>query len=125
MTITTEEYNYELSGIITDAFSECYIKDSSFEDFEEAVREYIHETFDGHQWVIYDSYHLDIFKICRCDYGDAIDEGLVDANEAIKSGGLNKLNMQLAYWCMYKDAEDLMSEQAQDYFDTRQEEDQE
>lgn len=62
----------------------------------------IHEAIDGHQWVIYTGYNLDVLKHCS-DESAGIDEGLIDANAALAEGGLSKLTGQLAYCAMERD----------------------
>jgi len=69
------------------------------------VSDAVHEAIDGHQWVIYTGYNLDVLKHCS-DEGAGIDEGLIDANAALAEGGLSKLTAQLAYCAMERDVYD-------------------
>lgn len=69
------------------------------------VSEAVHDAIDGHQWVIYTGYNLDVLKHCS-DESAGIDEGLIDANAALAEGGLSKLTAQLAYCAMERDVYD-------------------
>jgi hypothetical protein len=69
------------------------------------VSDAVHEAIDGHQWVIYTGYNLDVLKHCS-DESAGIDEGLIDANAALAEGGLSKLAAQLAYCAMERDVYD-------------------
>jgi hypothetical protein len=66
------------------------------------VSDALHEAIDGHQWVFYTGYNLDVLKHCS-DESAGIDEGLIDANAALAEGGLSRLTAQLAYCAMERD----------------------
>jgi hypothetical protein len=69
------------------------------------VSDAVHEAIDGHQWVIYTSYNLDVLKHCS-DESAGIDEGIIDANAALAEGGLSRLTAQLACCAMERDVYD-------------------
>lgn len=93
--MTRSEYRDEIESIANE------IKDDIRENGGK-VQDLVHERCDSHQWVIYTSYNYDVLA----NSGNAecgVDEGLVDANEAIKEGGLSRLTAQLACCAMMQD----------------------
>ena len=82
--------------------------DNDKEQAEEDINDSrLHETIDGHQWIIYTAYNLDVIKHSNnqgymSDYFG--DEAL---EEALKTG-LNSLHCAIAFWCMYADVYDNM-----------------
>lgn len=94
------------------------------EEIEELVNDsLLHETIDGSQYAIYYHYHLDILK--HSDNSDyAIDnifcgDSLADI---LKNDGLNGLHQALAFYAMYADVQEEISE-ILDQTDFDQEED--
>lgn len=69
----------------------------------EAQYDYLHELVDGHQWVIYSAYNLEILLVSRNDEYMLTELGEESAVSALKDGGLSQLHMQLAYWALYAD----------------------
>ena len=63
----------------------------------------LHETIDGHEWIIYYGYNLDILKYSdNSDY--AMDElGPESAAITLKEKGLDGLHQYLAYFALYAD----------------------
>ena len=66
----------------------------------------LHETIDGHQWVIYYSYNLDVLK--HSDNEEYMIDNLGGASEVLDSSGLNGLHSALAYWAMYADVQEII-----------------
>ena len=93
--ITASDYWSEISSIAEN------VKQDVREN-EGDVSDALHEAIDGHQWVIYTGYNLDVLKHCS-DESAGIDEGLIDANAALAEGGLSRLTAQLAYCAMERD----------------------
>ena len=107
--ITYTQYWTEVESIAKSLVSEAanYTECNTEESFDQdTIRDYIfdsalHETIDGHQWVIYYANNLDVLQHSEnAEYG--IDEGLIDAQESIK-GGLSTLHCHLAFWALYAD----------------------
>lgn len=75
----------------------------------------LHETIDGHQWVIYYAYNLDVLQ--HSDNEDyMIDQfGNDEAGCVLKDRGLSGLHSVLAYWALYADVTDRISEALDDY----------
>ena len=63
----------------------------------------LHETIDGHQWVIYYAYHLDVLK--HTDNAEYMVDnfGGESVENAVKDGGVDGLHTAMAFWAMYAD----------------------
>ena len=70
----------------------------------------LHETIDGHQWVIYTSYNLDVLR--HSDNEDAyIDNfGGEDAAHLLKDRGISGLHAVMAYCAMEQDVQSILSD---------------
>ena len=124
--MTNHEYWKEVRGtadsIACEALQSAKIDNPELTDFEElkeAAEEIIndtllHETIDGHQWVIYSNYNLDVIK--NSDNQDYyVDNfGLEALGESAKSG-LDTLHCHLAFWCLYADVQDNLEEALNEY----------
>ena len=68
----------------------------------------LHEYVDGHQWIIYNGYNLDVIKFSdNADY-------YVD-NFGADCAGTNGLSgTAIAFWCMYADIADRISDALDD-----------
>ena len=75
----------------------------------------LHETIDGHQWVIYYSYNLDV--IAHSDNDDYMVDnfGSEALEHSLKEGGLDGLHMAIAFWCMYADVADKIEDALTEY----------
>jgi len=107
--LTTQyEYNQEILSIAENLVSEAM--DQSNNDREEAEElindSLLHETIDGHQWVIYNGYNVSVMKYSdNEDY--YIDKfGTEDAGATLQERGLSGLHNAIAFWCMYADTQD-------------------
>ena len=87
--------------IAQDAMSSC---DNDRSEAEELINDsMLHETIDGHQWVIYNAYNLDVLQYSG-NSDRYIDEfGTDDAAIVLKEGGLHGLHQSLAFWALYAD----------------------
>jgi hypothetical protein len=93
--MTRTEYQNEIASIVEDIKDEIRENGGSMQDR-------VHESCNGHRWVIYTAYNYDVLansNNAEC----GVNDGLVDANEAIKEGGLSKLTAQLACCAMMQD----------------------
>ena len=110
--ITSSQYGNEIQSlavsIAEDAMSQC---DNNREEAEELINDsLLHETIDGHQWVIYYAYNLDVYQHSNNpDY--YIDNfGGDDAAFVLKEKGLDGLHNVLAFWSLYADVQDKIEE---------------
>ena len=110
--ITSSEYWNEINELADDlcreTFEDCLGDVSAAESQIQDYR--LHELVDGHQWVIYNYYNQ--FVMQHSDNTDYyIDNfGSDDAGNILKERGLSGLHNTLAYFCMYADISDLISD---------------
>ena len=66
----------------------------------------LHETIDGHRWIIYNAYNLDVIEHSANGnyYKDSF--GCDDIAAILKEGGISKLHTVMAYYSMYGDVSD-------------------
>jgi len=115
-----KEYYSEVGAI-----AEALVDEAMFEhdnDADQAMEHIndgrLHETIDGHQWVIYYNYNLSIIEHSSND-GYMIDNlGLENAAQALESGGLNGLHQAIAYWALYADVYELLQDKMDEYVDS-------
>lgn len=67
--------------------------------------EHIWESVESHEWVIYTAHNLDVLKYSN-HANVGIEDGTVDAEHAIKEGGISTLHVQLACAAMIADVSD-------------------
>lgn len=98
--ITCKEYHEEIESIVRNCFDAQTYDDIN----EDTWTDRLHEQIDGHQWVIYYAYHLDVLKHTdNQDYG--YDNGLM----AEKYDSLSSCLTHATYWAMYADCQDWFS----------------
>jgi len=108
------EYDKEVRDTATNIIDEArdQLADSDYTDIEELINDYLlHETIDSHQWVIYYSYNLDVIQ--NSDNADYyIDNfGAESLESSLKQGGLNALHCHIAFWALYADVQEEISNQ--------------
>ena len=110
--ITSSQYWNEVQSlavsIAEEAMDQC---DNNRDDAEELINDsLLHETIDGHQWIIYSAYNLDVYQYSdNSDY--YIDNfGGDDAAYILKEKGLDGLHNVLAFWSLYADVQDKIDE---------------
>jgi hypothetical protein len=99
--MTQSEYNAEIESIAREA------REQEAEGYD--LQDAIHELVDGHQWVIYNANHLDVLRYSDNEEA-GIEEGLIDANAALKEGGLYRLTAQLAFCAMATDVNEALAD---------------
>lgn len=127
LNITSSQYWIEVeelaNSIATVAMQSC---DNDRDDAEELINDsLLHETIDGHQWIIYNAYNLDVIQ--HSDNEDYyIDEfGSESAGEELKNGGLSRLHTAVAYWALYADVQGMISDELDAIEDAIEEEEEE
>jgi len=105
---TEYEYNQEIIGIAKDLVVEAM--EQSNNDREEAEKlindSLLHETIDGHQWIIYYDYNLDVIKYSDNDDYMEQNFGNEYAGDMLATGRFNGLYVAIAFWCMYADVQE-------------------
>lgn len=61
------EYREEIRSLAAEAIAEC-------EGDREAIEEWMHQTIDGHEWVIYPYKAQFVALVCDCDAWDAAED---------------------------------------------------
>lgn len=115
--ITRTSYNEEIRSIadelVKEAMEQC---DNDREDAEEAINDrMLHETIDGHQWVIYTAYNMDVLR--HSDSSDAYTDnfGTEDAGSVLKERGIDGLHAVMAYCAMEQDVRNQLDAAFEDY----------
>lgn len=110
--ITSSQYWKEIQdlavSIAEDAMSQC---DDNREEAEELINDsLLHEAIDGHNWVIYYAYNLEVYQYSdNADY--YIDNfGTDDAAHVLRNKGLTGLHQAIAFWALYADVQERIGE---------------
>lgn len=77
----------------------------------------LHETIDGHRWIIYNSYNLKVIEYS--DNEDCMIDNLGD-NEAeyiLRQSGLSGLHQAIAFWAFYADVSELLQDKMDEFID--------
>ena len=117
------DYTQQIDAIANDLVREAMEQSDNDRDAaEELINDsLLHETIDGHQWVIYCAHNLSVLQYSHNDEYMLDNLGEDSAVEALKSGGLAGLHTALAYWAMYADVQEQL-ESALDEYEAKQEE---
>jgi hypothetical protein len=115
--LTYNEYWKEINEIaytlVEESMDDC---DNDKGCAEEQINDYrLHETIDGHQWVIYYGYNLDVIK--QSDNEDYYNDnfGAESLATSLEQGGLDMLHCHIAFWCMYADVQDALEAAFDEY----------
>lgn len=126
--LTSNEYWTEIKSIAANLVDESMEQatldnngdTSDFESLketaEESINDYrLHEVIDGHQWVIYYAYNLDV--ISHSDNEDYMVDnfGSEYAGQIVADKGIDDLHTAIAFWCMYADVQDDLSDAFDEY----------
>jgi hypothetical protein len=120
---TSVEYWKEVSSIADCLVSESadYNDCNTVDTFNrDTVLEYIvdsalHETIDGHQWVIYYAYNLSVLEYSDNEDYMVDNFGNDEAGAILKEKGLSGLHSALAFWALYADVYDAIDNALDEY----------
>lgn len=107
--------------IVLEALDQC---DNYSEQALELINDsLLHEWIDGHEWIIYNAYHLPILQhSSNAEY--MVDNlGEEEAASTLKERGLSGLHCALVFWAMYADIQDILSDTLEDIIDTLEDND--
>ena len=106
--VTRKEYWDEIRSIALDAIEEGWTQAGADADEpdEEAMQEYVQQTVDGHQWIIYYGYPEDVLRFT--DNKDAY----IDAFGSIEAKDTNEALAKMAYMAMEADVNSTIYNQA-------------
>ena len=114
-----QDYYFEVNAIAEALVSEAMAEHDN--DVEQAMVNIndsrLHETIDGHQWIIYHDYNLSIIEHSSNDDYMIDNMGLDSAGQALQSGGLNGLHQAIAFWALYADVYELLQDKMDEYVD--------
>jgi len=115
--ITYNEYWTEINSIAENMVSECMDEcDNDREAAEELINDSrLHETIDGHQWVIYYSYNDDVRKHSDNEDYAADNFGNEYLGQIVTEQGYDTLGTVIAFWCMYADVQDKLNDAFDEY----------
>ncbi len=110
--ITRSAYYDEIrsiaANIAEEALDACHWdREAAEEDINDSR---LHETIDGHQWVIYTAYNLDVLR--HSESADAYTDnfGTADAGHVLKDRGIDGLHAVMAYCAMEQDVQNILSD---------------
>ena len=113
--ITYSEYWTEVKDTAENIISEVLNDNFTDETVDvDQVREVIydtalHEAIDGHQWVIYYSYNLDVIKHSDNEDYMVNNFGGESLEDSLKQG-LDTLHCHIAFWALYADVSDQIND---------------
>ena len=117
--MTSSEYWVEINSIAENMASEALADndndiDAARDDIQDSR---LHETIDGHQWVIYCAYNDDVLR--RSDNESYYEDnfGADDMANIIKDRGLDGLKTIMAFWAMYADVQDIIDDKLDEAFE--------
>jgi hypothetical protein len=122
--ITSVQYWNEVSalaGIIAEEAMQQ--SDNNRSDAEDLINDsLLHETIDGHQWIIYYAYTLDVYQ--HSDNSDYLVDnlGIEYAGIILQEKGLDGLHCALAFWALYADVQEKISDALDEIEDNIREE---
>tara|TARA_B110000879_G_scaffold177894_1_gene232735 strand:+ start:206 stop:556 length:351 start_codon:yes stop_codon:yes gene_type:complete len=111
MTITYREYRDEISDIAEDLYKEAMEEHPEDEDDRNSyVYDSLHERIDGHQWVIYYRYNNKVLE--HSSNPDAYQHVYDNESlgELLKERGFDKLKTTMAYFAMFDDVYDSITQ---------------
>jgi hypothetical protein len=115
MQLSGVEYWKEVSALaemIVSEAADTFDRDTVLEKIRDVL---LHETIDGHQWIIYYAYNLSVLE--HSDNSDYMVDnlGAESAGEVLKDSGLSGLHSALAFWALYADVQDHIDSALDEY----------
>lgn len=110
--ITSAQYWNEVDSLAKTIAEEAMQQsDNDRSDAEELINDSIlHETIDGHQWIIYYAYNLDVYH--HSDNSNYLIDnfGNEEAGTILQEKGLDGLHQALAFLALYADVQEKISD---------------
>ena len=109
------KYVKEVESVARSLIEEALAQYGNAEDAREAIQDDIlRETIDGHEFVIYTEYHLDVLEHSGNEEALILNFGEEYAVELLRKGGLGGIRQAQVFWAMYYDTleyiEDILEE---------------
>ena len=99
MTIHSSEYWTEVKALADGIIEDAIEQTDNLDDAEELINDsMLHETIDGHQWISYYSYNLDIIR-----HSDNEDYYIDNIGDFASFDSLLSLHQAVAFYALYAD----------------------
>lgn len=110
--LSSIEYRNEISSIAENLATEAMAdNDNDRQAAEDDINDSrLHETIDGHKWVIYNAYNADVMRHSENNDYFIDNFGNEEAGNILKDRGLDGLHNVIAFYCMYADVQDKLSD---------------
>ncbi len=95
--MTNTDYWEEIKSIA------CEVEQAYQEDDTIDIYDTVWEHVNGHQWVIYYSYNLEVLQHSDNPENMIEEFGGASAGDILKSQGLSSLHSELSFWAMKQD----------------------
>ena len=122
--ITSAQYYNEVNSLAEIIAEEAMQQsDNDRSDAEELINDsLLHEAIDGHQWIIYYAYNLDVYQ--HSDNSNYLIDNLGNeyAGTILQEKGLDGLHQALAFWALYADVQEKISDALDEIEDNIEEE---
>ena len=123
--ITASQYWKEVSAVASSVVAEAMqYSDNDRDSAEFEINDRIlHETIDGHEWIIYNAYNLDVIQ--NSDNAEYfIDNfGSESAGMILKENGLAQLHAVIAFWAFYQDVAERLDMAFDEYEESQEPQD--
>ena len=107
--ITSSEYYTELNNLAEDIAKELLEEhDNDLDEAQQEAYDHIHETVDGHEWIIYERYHANIVAHSSNDEAYQHVYCAEDLGTLIVEKGLDHIIMVQAFYAMTQDLSELV-----------------
>lgn len=114
--ISSVMYWEEIKSIAVSVFEETMAyHDNDIDSAEDHFNDNLHETIDGHQWVIYNHYNLNVLQHASNPEAMIDSMGAEEAGLVLADRGLSGLHNALTYWAMYEDAQSELQDLIDNY----------
>ena len=95
MNITQQEYTAEIELLAQSCIDDC----TDIDD----IGSYVHETVDGHRWIIYTAYHADIVRLSDSNEAYLDVYCNEDLGQLVTDNGPQHIIMVQAFFAMCQD----------------------
>ena len=125
-TISSQDYFTEVNELAKSVFDEVMQEhDQDMYSAEDHFYDRLHETIDGHEWVIYNHYNLQVLQHASNPEAMIDELGAGSVGHSLSEGGLSTLHMHLALWALKEDVNEALQSLIEDWEPEEQDEDEE
>ena len=125
-TISSQDYFIEINELAKSVFEDVMQEhEQDMHSAEDHFYDRLHETIDGHEWVIYSHYNLQVLQNASNPEAMIDELGAESAGHSLEEGGLSTLHMHLAFWALKEDVNSELQELIEGWEPEEQDEDEE